>query len=252
MLDEEVRFEHVRKAPPLSKPIKRLENLLELGCTIGGGVGGFLLAKHGLNLGALGTFFIAFPGAAISAIAGAFVWDAIEKTIESIHEERYRRREEALDQKAKQEGAGVATLAYRGNRLECIIRPEYKETGHIFNTTINDIITHSPTLSYQPNRDNSLTFRFGIDNLKGNDGLIRREGTSTKEIESEYLRTIGEIFDEEENIKVQLFIEGKQTQIIISYTGEKYNQYYAKFSTLCSKAMESARGFKLVNNYKFG
>ncbi len=265
MLDEEIQFTLVRKFPK-TKLQKMLEDITTFAAVTGGAIEGFATAKYGAGFGNIISAFFGGP-LGIAAVLGPRFW--LEEHLNEIKQEKYEKAEQELDEKAKANNAPSAKFTYRGNDLECVIRPEY-EQGHFFPMSIaKDFTVREPFFSYQPKKNPALSFRFAVphfEEVKVKDTIeiltnhlettLKKqrkekdhETHSNKINEQEYISAlIGLCQKEAEKRKIKCDIrhESSETNLytILTYPGENYTTELQKFASLSSSLMDQARSMR--------
>ena len=273
MLDAEVEFKLVREIPK-SRVINKLEKIADISCVIAGGIGGFYGIKYGLSWGNFWSFAIGGLG---GAGIGAGVGDYFEKVIENMYHNHAVKKPIIDDEKAKENGAEVATFRYRGNPVECVLRDDYKDSGNIFHMRANDGIIHSTKFSYQP-QNNNLEFSFGVplfeedkdwhktrsrppqdQFLESMDNILitmignlqeqltgeKNQSVKKKTPRKEYVEKLDWLISEEkkagQNIKHEFSMNQQSLYLTISYTGgDVCGPGLSRMSRLTNKLLNSA------------
>ncbi|MBS3147538.1 hypothetical protein J4219_01495 [Candidatus Woesearchaeota archaeon] len=266
MLDEQVRFQ-LEREKPRTNFYKSLDTILSFGGAIGGCIAGYTLAKYEFDLEFWGKLFVGIPagiiGLGIGGIAGMYLGHSIELPfLRRFHEEQNR-----LDSQHKSQGADTARFTYRGNHVDCVIRPEHQQTGNIFLMNINDDVVMQPTFSYQPERKRALAFKFDIKKIPALSRKIgeTKEGkTATGETvklflatsiadlakacqqDKTYCETLAEHVKKEKdfavNFEFDLAHDGLSTTLF--YEGENYRTLLTKFTRIASELMNKSYHFR--------
>ncbi len=267
MLDEEVEFTHDR-IPDLNKGIDSLLDLVGGGIVIAGTAAGYITANNWpFEFSKFFSFAIGAPaGFAISLGFDIKTRDMIN----SLKERYYGRKELKADERALEAGAKSVKFSYRGNDLECVIREEFIN-GHIFYMKTNDRIIIKPTFSYQPQREESLKFRFDIQKLKKKKHSVnelvekRIEALLSSEnpdkIIKEYVESLAvadnrnvefakrladsiseypKKMSENEKLIIKIEADGKTITTLLAYIGENYDSRLSLFSRCASTLMNEA------------
>jgi len=267
MFDEEVRFEHKRNAPENNT----LEAILSFGGITGviaGAIGGYLSARHGLDFNKFWSFAIGGSTGGVLVLAGVM---HIEVAVNRYLDNRHKRMEIELDEKAKKEGVESTGFNYRGNILECVIRKDFEE-GHIFYMKTNDGMVSEPTFSYQPKKKEALRFRFRtpaieikettqaeLSNMidvcskminKDPEPDENKAKMAEPDPEKRYLRRIADVLiaynervDKDHQFKLKVVVEGRQMHTVLEYDGENFRSNLPIFSNCASELMKSAHEF---------
>lgn len=262
MLNEEVKFIHLREVPERKKTT--LEEIALPVTLATGAIGGFLGAKYGLHFNNFFSFLLGAP-AGIGLISEFF--DAVKNKWDRSYQQAYLEGEKRKDNEAKANASPSAQFTYRENNLECVIRSDYTG-GYIFPMSINDGIIQDPAFSYQPQRNTPLTFRFAVPCFKEErikDPFLVAVDRMTSEM---FDTTLGDAREKSESLKLkylgalktkleenerkmgigcQIRYEqhGEKLYSIITYTGEYHKDALQKFATLASNLMNHARTIRV-------
>lgn len=252
MLDEEVEFTLQRKLPR-SKSLEKIDQAASGVAIVGGAAGGVWLLKY--VLGGCCGFFL---GAPIGAIIGYYVKDAAASAVTYLPRKGYQKLEERLDSSARAKGANAAAFTYRGNEVECVIRPAYEKKGHIFYMSIDDGFILNPTFSYQPKRRACLGFRFDIPKFESEEddafqhldedagdlsaAIRSHKDESADSIESRY---IGLLEDKIPGEGYRLKFQGreKSLRVILTFNIGNYDTELRKFARIASQLMDYSKEF---------
>jgi hypothetical protein len=267
MLDEEVEFTQKWNCPK-NKTADSILWLGDMAIVLGGATAGYWGAKHGLDLGTCAGIGFGTMG----LLVGAGIATKIDSSVKSVQESFYRNRQMRLDQIAKARGAETAEFDYRGNVVECVLRPQYKNDGHIFYMNTNDPLVSRPTFSYQPNRPQPLKFRFEtplfeketqIDSLEltwvrlnaisaGKDArravkdYISRERNMNRD--TRFTKSLAQIVsdcnkkldnNQREKMTCLATEDRKRVYVLLEYSGENYDMRLKTFSRCASDLINS-------------
>ena len=249
MLDEEVEFKLVR-----TRPLGQKEEFLSNLGSVLWGAGAFAMWSFANDWR---TDIVPYGGIFVGCVTVG-IYDLIKLPITDALQQEYETEQRILDEMADQQ-VTRADFEYRGQNLECVIRPDYENTGHVFRMSTNDCVIY-PTFSYQPKQENPLVFSFRLY-----DSMLLEKFSAEKK--AEINRQINPILDggrthisgPYENYRAMLIIalsrliqgddsyqltielDEDSTHVELSYVKNDYKRALCDFSRVASKSMDLAQ-----------